>query len=236
MFVSRGPRRATLSAAPCRAAAHGCGSGSDGEAEQASRPRYASTAPTATCRTPSSESSTRQAGLLNGMKGTTPLTPLSEELQEPPAQVNSKLVRLPLRRRVVRRGRDQRARGATGRFHRPAPIAQQISGVTNGGERCDAIAALPGLARIGTDIEYRGISINRGGFTDAGEPSTASYATLHFGNDEQLDDGKTEFLGAGDESAASAKRPPRPGSSRPVPTWPADGAPLTLGGLLPAHR
>ena len=52
------------------------------------------------------------------------------------------------------------------------------------------------------------MSLTRAGFTDKGEPATASYATLTF-DGQQINDGKTEFVGAGVESAASTKAPPK---------------------------
>ena len=76
------------------------------------------------------------------------------------------------------------------------------------------------------------MSLTRAGFTDAGEPATASYATLHF-DDQKIDDGKTEFVGAGDESAASTKAPPRAKKQRGGKADKSDGSPLVLGGLLP---
>jgi ABC-type branched-subunit amino acid transport system substrate-binding protein len=172
------------------------------------------------------------AGLLDGMKGTSPLTPLPENFKERLREVSPKLSDF------VYAGESYDAvaistlaaqlAGTTD----PAEIAKQINGVTNGGERCDSIQRCLQLARNGRDIEYRGISIVRGGFTDVGEPSTATYATLHFGQDEQLDDGKTEFLGAGDESAASAEAPP-PAKRQAGLSRQESGAPLKLGELLP---
>ncbi|MEV6817081.1 ABC transporter substrate-binding protein, partial [Micromonospora sp. NPDC051296] len=85
------------------------------------------------------------------------------------------------------------------------------------------------MARNGQDIEYRSVSITRAGFTDAGEPATASYATLHF-DGHQLNDAKSEFVGAGDDSAASTKAPPK---GRKQSVGPSSDAPLVLGGLLP---
>lgn len=73
------------------------------------------------------------------------------------------------------------------------------------------------------------MSLTRAGFTDNGEPATASYGTLHFDN-QQLDDAKTEFVGAGEESGASTKSPPR---GRKPRAGKAKDAPLVLGGLLP---
>ena len=54
--------------------------------------------------------------------------------------------------------------------------------------------------------------MRRSGFTDGGEPSSASYGTLVFGRDQTVDDAKTEFVPAGDEKNEAkelAAPPPR---------------------------
>lgn len=173
-----------------------------------------------------------RADLVNGMKGTTPLTPLPENFKERLLAVDPKLsdylYAAETYDAVVISALAAQAAGSTD----PAAIAKQIVGVTTNGERCDAPAPCLDLARQGRDIEYRGVSLTRAGFTDAGEPATASYATLHF-DDQKIDDGKTEFVGAGDESGASTKAPPRGKKQRGGKSDKSDGSPLVLGGLLP---
>ncbi|MFI2648610.1 ABC transporter substrate-binding protein [Micromonospora fulviviridis] len=173
-----------------------------------------------------------RADLLNGMKGTTPLTPLTESFKDRLRTVDPKLkdylYSAETYDAVVISALAAQLAGTT----QPTEIAKQIVGVTTTGQRCEEVATCVQLARAGQDIEYRGVSLNRAGFTDVGEPATASYATLHF-DDRQLDDGKTEFVGAGDESAASTKTPPRGRKSRPAKSYKEDGSPLVLGGLLP---
>lgn len=173
-----------------------------------------------------------RADLLNGMKGTTPLTQLPESFKERLRTVDPKLrdylYSAESYDAVVISSLAAQLAGTT----EPTEIAKQIVGVTNGGERCEEPAACLQLARAGRDIEYRGVSLDRAGFTDAGEPATASYATLHF-DDQKLNDGKTEFVGAGDESAASTKAPPPAKKQRGGKSYKGDGSPLVLGGLLP---
>ncbi|SCG57056.1 ABC transporter substrate-binding protein [Micromonospora humi] len=169
-----------------------------------------------------------RASLVNGMKGTTPLTPLPESFKERLRNVDPKLNDFLYAAEsydaVVISALATQLAGTTA----PREIAQQIVGVTAGGQRCDEVAACLQLARAGQDLEYRGVSLTRAGFTDTGEPATASYGTLHFDN-QQLDDGKTEFVGAGEESGASSKAPPRGRKARGK----AKDAPLVMGGLLP---
>ncbi|GGM42984.1 hypothetical protein GCM10011608_29590 [Micromonospora sonchi] len=168
-----------------------------------------------------------RANLVDGMKGTTPFTPLSEDFKKRLLSVDPKLdgflYAAEAYDAVVISALAAEVVGTT----EPAAIAKQIIGVTNKGTRCGSPAECLRLARDGADIEYRGIAITRAGFTDAGEPATASYATLHF-DGERLNDVKAEFVGAGDESAASTKSPPKVDRS----TSGGDG-PLVLGGLLP---
>ncbi|MGC1210406.1 MAG: ABC transporter substrate-binding protein [Micromonospora sp.] len=167
-----------------------------------------------------------RADLVNGMKGTTPLTQLPDSFKERLRTVDPKLTDYLYAAEtydaVVVSALAAQVAGSTD----AAAIAKQIVGVTTGGERCEDPATCLRLAGQGRDIEYRGVSLTRAGFTDAGEPATASYATLHF-DDQKLDDGKTEFVGAGDEAAASSKTPPRGKKPRKSAT------PLILGGLLP---
>ncbi|MFR9777262.1 ABC transporter substrate-binding protein [Micromonospora sp. MS34] len=170
--------------------------------------------------------------LVNGMKGTIPLTPLPETFKDRLRTVDPSLkdylYSAETYDAVVISALAAQLAGTTD----PGEIAKQIVGVTTNGQRCEDPATCLQLARSGQDIEYRGVSLNRAGFTDAGEPSTASYATLHF-DDEKIDDGKTEFVGAGDESAASTKTPPRGKKQRGTKPGKDAGAPLVLGGLLP---
>jgi ABC-type branched-subunit amino acid transport system substrate-binding protein len=168
-----------------------------------------------------------QAGLLAGMKGTTPLTPLSDDFKTRLEAVHPGLADYLFAGEtydavVISALAAEQAGG-----NDPRAIAKQINSITTGGTECSAVADCLALARTGTDLNYRGISLTRGGFTDAGEPSTASYATLHFGPEDRLDDSKTEYVGAGDESATTTRKPPK--------GVPASGSkePLKIGGLLP---
>jgi ABC-type branched-subunit amino acid transport system substrate-binding protein len=174
------------------------------------------------------------AGMLSGMKGTTPMTPLTDDfkrrLREAAPGLGDFVYAGETYDAVVISALAAQLAGSTN----PQAIAQQINAVTTGGDDCDTVKTCLLLARGGRDIAYRGISLTRGGFTDAGEPSTASYATLHFGSTDRLDDGKTEYVGAGDPSATTKKRAPAPVKDDPgSPADTRDGSPLVFGGLLP---
>lgn len=171
-----------------------------------------------------------RANLLDGMKGTTPLTPLSPDFRSRLLAVDPKLGDYLYAGEtydaVVISALAAQLAGSTS----PASIARQINGVTTRGRTCDVLPQCLALARSGIDIEYRGVSLRRGGFTDAGEPSTATYATLHFDDGGRVDDGKTEYVGAGNESATTRKVPPQ---AKPRSEGSGSGAPLKIGGLLP---
>jgi branched-chain amino acid transport system substrate-binding protein len=109
-------------------------------------------------------------------------------------------------------------------------IAKYVNGVTElapGGVECSTFADCMSAIAKGKDIAYRGITVTSG-FTNAGEPSTASYGTLHFGSDNHIAGEKTEFVNAGDESTASTQISPPPA---PIAFY--NGPALNLGLLLP---
>ncbi|MFD0784988.1 ABC transporter substrate-binding protein [Micromonospora azadirachtae] len=227
MLVSRGSRTAALAAcATILLATSACGS--DKPEETTAQPARLYGTDGNMLNSFPAELKDR-ADLVNGMKGTTPATPLPDEfksrLQSVDPKLDDYLYSAETYDAIVISALAAQLAGSTD----SGKIAQQIVGVTNGGERCENVAACMTLAQAGQDIEYRGVSVTRSGFTDAGEPATTSYATLHFDN-QRLNDGKTEFVGAGDESAASTKAPPK-ASKQGKDSVP--GTPLVIAGLFP---
>lgn len=230
MLVSRASRAAMSTAcAALLLATSACGSDKPNEATTSTQVRLYGT--DGNMQNSYAEELKDRASLLNGMKGTIPLVQLPEGFKERLRTVNPKLTDYLYSAEaydaVVISTLAAQLAGTT----EPTEIAKQIVGVTNGGQRCEDPETCLQLARAGQDIEYRGITLTRAGFTDAGEPATASYATLHFDH-ERINDGKTEFVGAGDESAASTKTPPPGKKQRGGRSNKGDG-PLVLGGLLP---
>ncbi|MDR7280216.1 ABC-type branched-subunit amino acid transport system substrate-binding protein [Catenuloplanes atrovinosus] len=171
-----------------------------------------------------------QPGTLRGMKGTTPMAPLTDDFKNRLRSVDPNLGDFVYSGEtydaVVMSAIAAELAGSTA----PAAIAAQLIGVTSGGTPCDTVKTCLSLAASGTDLVYSGVSMSSGGFTDVGEPSVASFATLHFDAQDQLDAGKMEFVTAGDETQASTRTAP-PGA-RPANAA-ASGAPLKIGGLLP---
>ncbi|MFF5172546.1 ABC transporter substrate-binding protein [Micromonospora sp. NPDC000089] len=231
MLVTRGPRAAILAAsAVFLLATTACGT--TDEPEAAATPQLRLYGTDGNMLNSYAAELKGRADLVDGMKGTTPLTPLTEDFKRRLLAVDPKLTDFLYAAEsydaVVISAIAAQLAGTTN----PSEIAKQIVGVTNNGQRCTDPASCLALARDGQDVEYRGPSLTRAGFTDAGEPATASYATLHF-DAQKINDAKTEFVGAGDESGASTKTPPKPKKEKPGRTDRSDGSPLILGGLLP---
>jgi ABC-type branched-subunit amino acid transport system substrate-binding protein len=81
--------------------------------------------------------------------------------------------------------------------------------------------------RPGGDVDYDGAS-GPLAFTDAGEPAQASFGLQQFGDDNKIDDSKTQYVIAGDE--ANATQNPGPAVA---PAGSGAGQTLTIGTLLP---
>lgn len=164
-------------------------------------------------------------GALLGMKGTRPATPLPEEFLsrlrvEDPGLTDYNYAGEAYDAVMIAALATQVA-GTTD----PNVVKTHIIGVTTGPEPCRTIADCMRVAKTpGGDVAYRGVTI-RSGFTDAGEPSTTSYGTVHFGQTNRLDNGKTEYLRAGNEATASAANTKANGASTPK-------SQLIIGGLM----
>ncbi|WP_238009262.1 ABC transporter substrate-binding protein [Dactylosporangium sp. AC04546] len=167
--------------------------------------------------------------VLAGMKGTTPLTPLSEDFKRRVKSVDATLTDFNYSGESYDAVVVAALAAEAARSVEPAQIAKQIVGVTTGDNVCETVAACLAAAKQGRDFKYRGVSLRRSGFTEVGEPSSAMYGVLNFGRNNTIDDAKTEFVGAGDEktehkgAAPTAGGPPK-GGTKPT---------LKFGLLLP---
>ncbi|MDI1461831.1 ABC transporter substrate-binding protein [Catellatospora sp. KI3] len=165
-------------------------------------------------------------GVLAGMKGTLPLTPLDAVFVGKLKAIDPTLKDFTYAGEtydaVIISALAAQQAGST----KATDIAKYINGVTTDGAVCKTVAQCLQAARKGDNIAYRGVTVKYG-FTDAGEPSTTTYATLHFDTTNQVDSGKTEYLGTGNESDVTSKDLPRGAANAKSST------PLTIGGLLP---
>jgi ABC-type branched-subunit amino acid transport system substrate-binding protein len=171
-----------------------------------------------------------EPGVLAGMKGTAPLTPLTDDFKQRIRGVDPSVPDFNYSGEAY----DAvivAALAAEMAHTTDAPtVAKYIVAVTIGDKICETFKACVAGIHAGENIQYRGVSsLKRSGFTEKGDPSTASYGTLNFGRDNHIDDNKTEFVGAGDESTQAKNPPPVP------PTSGRSGkvTPLRFGGLLP---
>ncbi|GAA4244179.1 ABC transporter substrate-binding protein [Dactylosporangium darangshiense] len=166
--------------------------------------------------------------VLNGMKGTTPLTPLSEDFKRRVKAIDPSLTDFNYSGESYDAVVIAALAAEAGKSSDPGVIAKQLIGVTTGDNVCDSIAACLTAAKSGKDFKYRGISLRSSGFTNVGEPSSAMYGVLNFGTSNTIDDAKTEFVGAGDEKTEDKAAPPAAtggkGGQKP---------PLKFGLLLP---
>ncbi|HEY8473221.1 MAG TPA: ABC transporter substrate-binding protein [Natronosporangium sp.] len=169
--------------------------------------------------------------VLNGMKGTAPLNPLPAEFTNRLLEIDDSLAGFLFAGETYDAVVISALAAELAGTPDPEVVKDYINGVTAGGEECDNVADCLDLARDGTDLAYRGVSLRRGGFTDLGEPATATYATLHFGPDGFIDEAKTEYIGAGDLAAITQDPGPAPGPRPAQPSF--DTEPLVIGGLLP---
>lgn len=124
-------------------------------------------------------------GLLENMRGTTPLTDVGTEFQDrlktvDPALVDFNYAGESYDAVVIPALAAVQAGSTAG-----VDIAANINSVTKEGEKCTTYAECLPLLQDGTDIDYDGVTgaLN---FSDAGEPATGSYGNLVFGPDNTL--------------------------------------------------
>lgn len=124
-------------------------------------------------------------GLLEGMRGTTPLTDVGTEFQERLQTVDPALVDFNYAGEsydaVVIPALAAIQAGSTA----GVDIAANINSVTKDGEKCTSFEECLPLLQAGTDIDYDGVT-GELNFSDAGEPATGSYGNLVFGPDNTL--------------------------------------------------
>jgi ABC-type branched-subunit amino acid transport system substrate-binding protein len=167
-------------------------------------------------------------GILAGMKGTTPLTQLSEDFRRQMRDINPDLTDFNYGGESYDAAIIVALAAESARSTEPAAIAKQLPGVTASGTVCETVSACMDMIHAGKDIAYRGVSLRRSGLTDIGEPSTATYGTLSFGRDNHIDDGKTEYVPAGDDRTETKIPSPPLSASKP-----GKMNPLKVGALLP---
>jgi len=164
------------------------------------------------------------SGELTGMKGTTPLTKLDDAFKNRLLSVDKNLkdfnygaesfdIVVILSLAAEKAKTDGLA------------MANEINGVTRTGEKCKTFKACKDLITAGKDIDYDGVA-GPGEFSGNGEPTVGSYGVLEFGDDNRIDDDKTEYKIENAPAEADVPQQAAQGSRR------GDGV-LKIGTLLP---
>jgi ABC-type branched-subunit amino acid transport system substrate-binding protein len=167
-----------------------------------------------------------QSGSLAGMKGTAPLTELSSDFTDRLLTINPALEDFNYSAESYDAVLLTALAAQSAGTNQATVWGPYVNALTYGGEKCDDYASCLEILNSGGDVDYDGVS-GPLAFTDAGEPAYASFGLLQFGDDNTLDESKTEFVFGGDEANAS-------GAPGPAPVAPgATGAPLVIGTLLP---
>lgn len=133
------------------------------------------------------------AGALEGMKGTTPLTDISDDFKDQLLEIDPDLGST---FNYAAESYDAvvitaLAAGVAG-TDEPAAVAAEINDVTREGTKCETYADCLALVEEGEDIDYDGVS-GPGEFSDNGEPTEASFGILTFGAENTIDESLTEF-------------------------------------------
>jgi ABC-type branched-subunit amino acid transport system substrate-binding protein len=170
-----------------------------------------------------------EEGALEGMKGTTPLTDLSDEFKDRLLEVDPELgntfnyagesydaVIITTLAAVMAQSTDATVFGP------------YVNGVTFGGDKCEDYASCLAIIEGGGNPDFDGVT-GPLAFADPGEPAVASFGTLQFGPDNTIDPEQTEYLVVGDEENAASDEGPDPAAFGS-----GDGTgPLKIGTLLP---
>ncbi|MGH3980545.1 MAG: ABC transporter substrate-binding protein [Pseudonocardiaceae bacterium] len=135
-------------------------------------------------------------GLLEGMKGTTPLTDLSGDfeqrlLQKDPSLVDFNYAGESYDAIVLLALAAEQAKSTKG-----VDMASAVNGITKDGEKCTDFAACKAIIEGGGDVDYDGITGTLD-FAAAGEPGSGSYGVLRFNAQNQIDDAATTFVTVG---------------------------------------
>ncbi len=169
-----------------------------------------------------------EPGSLANMRGTTPLTELSEDFKNRLLEVDPALVDFNYAAETYDAIVLASLAAETARTNAATTFAPFVNGLTTGGEVCTDFATCLAIVQAGGDVDFDGFS-GPLAFTDPGEPAAASFGILSFGEDNLIDNDLTEFVFGGDPANATTVEPP----AAPDYSTAATGGPLVVGTLLP---
>ncbi|MBA3339612.1 MAG: ABC transporter substrate-binding protein [Geodermatophilaceae bacterium] len=169
-----------------------------------------------------------EPGSLANMRGTTPLTELSDDFKNRMLEVDPALIDF----NYAAESYDAIVLAALAaeqaRTNQASVFGTFVNGITSGGDVCTDFASCLTIIQAGGDPDLDGLS-GPLAFTDPGEPASASFGILSFGEDNMIDTDLTEFVIGGDPANASTVEPPAAPDYSTAPT----GGPLIVGTLLP---
>ncbi len=169
-----------------------------------------------------------EPGSLTGMRGTTPLTELSEDFKNRLLEVDPALVDFNYAAESYDAVVLAALAAETARTNAATTFAPFVNGLTTGGEVCTDYATCLAIVQAGGDVDLDGFS-GPLAFTDPGEPAAASFGILSFGEDNLIDNDAIEYVLGGDPANASTVEAPAAPDYSTAPT----GGPLIVGTLLP---
>ncbi|HZM32288.1 MAG TPA: ABC transporter substrate-binding protein [Acidimicrobiales bacterium] len=136
------------------------------------------------------------AGALNGVKGTSPLTDLSEDFTQRLLGVNPGLQDYLYAGETYDAVLITALAAQIAGTDNPAEVAAQINGVTRDGEKCGGWEECLALIEAGDDVDYDGASGPQE-FSQNGEPTEASFGILVYRADiNETDPAMTEYVQA----------------------------------------
>ncbi len=134
-----------------------------------------------------------EAGILSGIKGTLPTAQLGDDFKNRMLEVDPELIDFSYGPETYDAFIIMALAAEAAGTDDPAEVAKRINGVTGGGEKCTSFAECKELIAAGTEIDYDGPSGPQD-FSQAGEPTEASFAILSYADDANtIDDSLTEF-------------------------------------------
>ena len=134
-----------------------------------------------------------EAGVLSGIKGTLPAAEISADFKDQLLSVDPDLIDFSYGPETYDAFVIMALAAEAAGTDDPAEIAKRINGITGGGEKCTTFADCKELIAAGTDIDYDGPSGPQA-FSQAGEPTEASFAILSYADDANtIDETKTVY-------------------------------------------
>ena len=134
-----------------------------------------------------------EAGVLAGIKGTLPTAEISDDFRDRLLDVDPDLIDFSYGPETYDAFIIMALAAEAAGTDDPAEIAKRINGITGGGEKCTSFSECKDLLADGTDIDYDGPSGPQA-FSQAGEPTEASFAILSYADDTNtIDDSKTVY-------------------------------------------